>query len=86
MPAHGMMVRLALLAGSVKLDRMPGGGGRAGIFDRSAPSGYMERSIKGIHEARNRRLPLSRYCYIGVKKEVADDHFLIDGMWVVTRI
>ena len=45
MPAQGMMVRLALLAEFVKFDRMPGGGSRAGIFDRLAPSGYKERSI-----------------------------------------
>ena len=45
-PAHGITVKFARLTGSRKFDVMPGGGSKAGIFDRSAPSGYNERSIK----------------------------------------
>ena len=45
-PAHGITVIFARLTGSRKFDVIPGGGSKAGIFDRSAPSGYNERSIK----------------------------------------
>ena len=44
-PAQGIMVMLALLTGFTKFGTMPGGGLKAGIFDKSAPSGYNERSI-----------------------------------------
>ena len=46
MPAQGMIVRFALFAGSVKFGRMPGGGSKAEILDKSAPFGYNERSIE----------------------------------------
>ena len=44
-PAQGIIVIFALLTGFTKFDTMPGGGLKAGIFDKSAPSGYSDRSI-----------------------------------------